>query len=141
MIRASRPRLFVLYLVVAGLLLGLATRVWYLQVKTGTKYVTQATSERLREVIEPSVRGPIVDDIGGPIVDSKSALVVSVSLPTLWKQQDQGAAVLRRLATLLHIKRHQIFRQVHGGSQAAVLARVAVSADSCRPGCPGQDRA
>ncbi len=130
MIPASRSRLFVLYLVVAALLLGLAARVWYLQVKTGTSYVAQATSERLREVVEPSVRGPIVDDIGAPIVDSKSALVVSVSLPALWQQHDSGTAVLRRLAKLLHIKRHQMFREVR-------LCTVGVK-QPCWPGSPYQ---
>ena len=130
MIPASRPRLVVLYLVVAALLLGLATRVWFLQVKTGTRYVAAATSERVREVIEPSVRGPIVDDLGAPIVDSRSALVVSVSLPTLWKQHDQGAAVLRRLAKLLHIKRHKMFREVR-------LCTVGVK-QPCWPGSPYQ---
>ena len=130
MIPASRSRVVVLYLVVAALLFGLATRVWFLQVKTGTRYVAQATSERVREVIKPPVRGPIVDDTGAPIVDSKSALVVSVNLPTLWKQPDQGKPVLRRLAVLLHIKRHEIFREVR-------LCTVGVK-QPCWPGSPYQ---
>jgi penicillin-binding protein 2 len=130
MIRASRPRLFVLYLVVAALLLGLAARVWYLQLRTGTQYVAQATAERMREVVQPSVRGPIVDDLGKPIVDSHSALVVSVSLPALWKQPDGGATVLRRLARLLHTGRHQMFREVR-------LCTVGVS-QPCWPGSPYQ---
>jgi penicillin-binding protein 2 len=129
-IRASRPRLFVLYLVVAALLLGLATRVWYLQLKTGTQYLAQATAERMREVIEPSVRGPILDDLGKPIVDSRSALVVSVSLPTLQTQPDGGTAVLRRLARLLHTGAHQISREVR-------LCTVGVS-QPCWPGSPYQ---
>src|SRR5215472_16431518 len=130
MIPASRPRLIVLYLVVAALLLGLATRVWYLQVKGGTVYTAQASSERLREVIQPAVRGQITDDLGAPIVDSRSALVVSVSMPTLWKQPHGGAAILRRLAKLLHIGRHQIFRDVR-------LCTVGVS-QPCWPGSPYQ---
>jgi len=130
MIRASRPRLFVLYLVVAALLLGLATRVWYLQLKTGTQYTAQATAERMRVVIQPSVRGPIVDDLGKPIVDSRSALVVSVSLPALWNQPDGGATVLRRLARLLHAGSRQMLRQVR-------LCTVGVS-QPCWPGSPYQ---
>lgn len=130
MIPASRRRLFVLYLVVAALLLGLATRVWYLQVKTGSQYVAQATSERIREVIQPSVRGPIVDDLGSPIVDSRSALVVSVSMPTLWQQADSGAAVLGRLASLLHIRKHRLLQQVR-------LCTVGVG-QPCWPGSPYQ---
>src|SRR5262245_46062114 len=112
MIRASRWRLFVLSLVVAALLLGLTARVWYLQVNMGSEYKAQATAERVKEVIQPSVRGPIVDDIGRAIVDSHSALVVSVSMPTLWQQADSGAAVLRRLAGLLHIKPRRLLLEV-----------------------------
>ena len=112
MIPASRSRLIVLYVIVAALLLGLGTRVWYLQVRTGTAYLAQANAERAREVIQPSVRGPIVDDTGAPMVDSQSALVVSVSMPTLWKQSDGGAAVLGRLARLLHVRHRRLLREV-----------------------------
>jgi penicillin-binding protein 2 len=128
MIRASRPRVYVLYLVVAAMLLGLGTRVWYLQLKTGTQYLAQATAERVREVIQPSVRGPIVDDLGQPIVDSRTALVVSVSLPALWRQPDGGATVLRRLANLLHSSRRQIVREVR-------LCTVGIG-QPCWPGSP-----
>jgi len=130
MIPASRPRLIVLYLALAALLLGLATRVWYLQVKSGTVYTAQASSERLREVIQPAVRGQITDDLGAPIVDSRSALVISVSMPTLWKQPHSGAAILRRLALLLHMGRHRIFREVR-----LCTARVR---QPCWPGSPYQ---
>lgn len=130
MMRASRPRLAVLYVVVAALLLGLGVRVWYLQVKSGTSYVTQAASERVREVIQPPVRGPIVDDQGAPIVDSRSKLVVSVSLPALWRQPDGGSAVLRRLSALLHIKRGKLAKQVR-------LCTAGVS-QPCWPGSPYQ---
>jgi len=102
LIAASRPRLVVICLVVAGLLAGLVARVWYLQLRTGTSYVALAKAEQLREVIEPAIRGPIVDDTGAPLVNSRPELVVSVSLPALWNQGDGGAAVLRRLAHLLH---------------------------------------
>ena len=130
MIPASRPRLIVLYLVVAALLLGLGARVWYLQVRTGSAYLTQANAERVREVIQPSVRGPIVDDIGTPMVDSHSALVVSVSMPELWKQRDGGAAVLSRLGRLLHISHRRLLREVR-------LCTAGVS-QPCWPGSPYQ---
>jgi penicillin-binding protein 2 len=129
-IPASRARLVVLYLAVAALLAGLGVRVWYLQVKTGTRYTALATSERVREVVEPSVRGPILDDIGAPMVDSHSELVVAVSLPTLWKQSDSGTAELRRLAALLHIRRGKMLREVR-------LCTAGVR-QPCWPGSPYQ---
>src|SRR5579875_1274874 len=98
MIPASRRRLVALCLAIAALFATLAVRVWYLQVRSGSQYVALATSERVREVIEPAVRGPIVDDTGQPIVASRPALVISVSLPALWAQPGGGAAVLGRLA-------------------------------------------
>jgi penicillin-binding protein 2 len=101
-----------LYLVVAALLAVLGFRVWYLQVKTGPVYVAQAAAERVRQVIEPSVRGAITDDIGAPIVDSRPAMVVSVSMPVLWKQSDGGVAELRRLASLLRIRQRTLLREV-----------------------------
>jgi penicillin-binding protein 2 len=112
MIPASRPRLIVLSVVVAAMLAGLLVRVWYIQVKSGTAYVAAASSERVRQVIEPPVRGPVLDDLGSPIVNSHPALVVSVSLPRLWQLSDGGASVLRRLAGLLHIKPSAMTRGV-----------------------------
>ncbi len=130
MIPVSRPRLIVLIFVIMAMLLGLLTRVWYLQVKSSSAYAAQASAERAREVIEPPTRGPILTDTGSPIVDSNPALVVSVSMPTLWKMSDGGASVLRRLAALLHIKQATMMREVR-------LCTVGVS-QPCWPGSPYQ---
>ena len=43
MIPVSRPRLLVLYLVVAAMLAGLLTRVWFLQVKSAPAFASQAS--------------------------------------------------------------------------------------------------
>jgi penicillin-binding protein 2 len=130
MIPASRPRLIVLYVVVAAIMLGLLTRVWYIQVKSGSAYAAAASAERVRQVIQPSVRGPILDDIGSPIVGSRPALVISVSLPALSKLSDGGASVLVRLAALLHINKHTLVREVR-------ICTVGVS-QPCWPGSPYQ---
>jgi penicillin-binding protein 2 len=112
MIAASRRRLFFLYLVVAALLLGLLVRTWYLQVKTGPGYVAMASSERERVVIEPADRGPILDDLGAPMIDAAPALVISVNLPTMWRQKDGGASMIARLAALLHRQPSSIKRVI-----------------------------
>ncbi len=103
MIRASRGRLAVLYLVVASLLIGLGARVWYLQVLHRTSYVALANEDQVRNVIEPSVRGDIVDDTGHPLVDNRSELVISVNMASLSQAADGGTAELRRLASLLNM--------------------------------------
>jgi penicillin-binding protein 2 len=130
MIPASRPRLIVLSVVVAAMLAGLLARVWYIQVKSGTAYVAASNSERVRQVIEPPVRGPVLDDIGTPIVNSHPALVISVSLPRLWQLSDGGASVLRRLAGLLHINPRTMTREVR-------LCTATVG-QPCWPGSPYQ---
>jgi len=103
MIPASRRRLAVLYLVIASLLIGLGARVWYLQVMTRTAYVALANQDQVRDVVQPSVRGEIVDDTGRPLVDNRSALVVSVNMAQESQARDGGVAELRRLALLLHM--------------------------------------
>ncbi len=130
MIPASRPRLIVLYVIVAALLLGLLSRVWFLQVKSNPAYAAQASSERVRQVIEPSVRGPILDDTGTPIVNSHPALVISVSMPTLWKLPDGGKAVLDRLASLLGVSPRKMRLETR-------LCTVGVK-QPCWPGSPYQ---
>ena len=104
MIPASRRRLAVLYLVVTSLLIGLGARVWYLQVIARPGYVALANQDQVRDIIEPSVRGEIVDDTGTPMVDNRSALVVSVDMASLSQAADGGAAELRRLASLLGMR-------------------------------------
>jgi penicillin-binding protein 2 len=103
MIPASRRRLAVLYLVVAALLIGLGGRVWYLQVMTRTAYVNLANQDQVRDIVDPSVRGQIVDDTGVPMVDNRSALVISVNMALVSQTAGQGAPELSNLAALLHM--------------------------------------
>ncbi|MGE5289421.1 MAG: penicillin-binding protein 2 [Micromonosporaceae bacterium] len=101
MIRASRRRVVVLYVLVGALLFTLGGRVWYIQVMSGAAYTKLAANNQTRSVIIPPVRGLILDDLGRPLVRNRSSLVVSVQPTTLAKLSDRGAAVLERLAHLL----------------------------------------
>ncbi|HEY5359998.1 MAG TPA: penicillin-binding protein 2 [Streptosporangiaceae bacterium] len=103
MIRASRRRLVVLYVVLGALLLGLGARAWFLQVATHGSYVALANQDRIRNIIQPPVRGTIVDDNGAPLVSNRSELTVSVNMADLSQQGDGGVAELRRLAALLGV--------------------------------------
>ena len=112
MIPASRRRLAVLYLIVASLLIGLGGRVWYLQVMTRTAYVDLANQDQVRDIVEPSVRGQIVDDTGAPMVNNRSALVVSVNMAVVSQTRAQGAPELRKLAALLGVRDKVLMQQV-----------------------------
>ena len=104
MIPASRRRLVVLNIVVAALLVGLGGRLWYLQVMTGTAYASLARQDQVRNVIVPSVRGQILDDLGQPLVGEKSSLVVSANMAVVSRQPGGGTAELRDLARLLGMR-------------------------------------
>lgn len=103
MIPVTRRRLPAVYLALAALLAGLGWRVWDLQVTKHVAYVALANQDRIRSVIQPAVRGQILDDTGAPIVSNHSSMVVSVNMAALSQQPDGGAAELRRLAALLGI--------------------------------------
>jgi penicillin-binding protein 2 len=103
MIPASRRRLAVIYLIVAGMLGALGFRLWYLQVMNGTTYRTLAAQTQDRTVVVPAVRGEILDDSGVPLVKNKASLVVSVNMMQLSQQSDGGRAVLHRLSGLLQM--------------------------------------
>ncbi len=104
MIPASRWRLAGLYLVVAALLLVLGGRLWTLQVTDHAHYVSLATQDRIRDVVQPSVRGEIVADNGQPLVDERSTLEITVNMSVVSQQPGGGTAELDRLAALLRIK-------------------------------------
>jgi hypothetical protein len=91
-IPASRRRLVVLNIVVAALLVGLGGRLWYLQVMTGTAYASLARQDQVRNVIVPSVRGQILDDLGQPLVGEEGAAL----------HRRGAAAVLGRVALPAH---------------------------------------
>ena len=129
-IPASRRRLVAIMVIVAGLLGVLGGRLWYLQVQTRSTYVALASQDRIREIVEPSVRGKILDDTGQPMVSNQSALVVAVNMVTLQQQTDGGAAELARLARLLNVTDKVMQERVR-------LCTVGVP-QPCWPGSPYQ---
>ena len=68
MIPASKWRLISVTLVVVGLLAVLGARLWYLQVDTRGTYVAESAQDRIRTIVQPPVRGEILDDTGQPMV-------------------------------------------------------------------------
>jgi penicillin-binding protein 2 len=103
-IPASRARLVTIALLVFALLAVLGARLWYLQVTTRANYTSLASQDQIRYVVEPAVRGEILDDTGQPIVQNQSSLTVSVNLATLSTEADGGTSELARLAKLLGMK-------------------------------------
>ncbi|MFE9333736.1 penicillin-binding protein 2 [Streptomyces sp. NPDC006925] len=101
--RSSRVtiRLVAIQILVLSLLLTLGGRLWYLQIRNGDEYQKEAKGNHVQQVVEPATRGSILDARGVPIADNETRLVVSASRTELMKQDDDGKAVLERLAKVL----------------------------------------
>ena len=104
MIPRSRRRLFGLYVLTVAAVVVLGGRLWYLQVLDTTQYKALAQVNQTRSIVVPAVRGAITDDTGSPLVRNQTEMVVSVNMLDLSQQTtDNGAAVLKKLAPLLHL--------------------------------------
>jgi penicillin-binding protein 2 len=78
-------------------------RLWYVQVKSHKSYIALANDDRIRDIIQPSVRGQIYSDNGTPLVTDSASLTITVNMAVL-NQQADSTAELNRLAGLLGIK-------------------------------------
>jgi penicillin-binding protein 2 len=82
-------------------MLALTGRLFYLQVAAGLKYQDAALSIQSRDVVNPAVRGAIVDSSGIPLVMDRPGMVISVDRSKIDKLPDKGVQVLARVAKLV----------------------------------------
>ncbi|MDQ0713364.1 penicillin-binding protein 2 [Streptomyces luteogriseus] len=94
-------RLVVIQVLVLSLLLTLGGRLWYLQIREGAAYAKEASGNHVQQVVQPAVRGSILDARGVAIADNETRLVVSASRTDLLKMKDDGKEVLTKLAGVL----------------------------------------
>ncbi|MFE2941120.1 penicillin-binding protein 2 [Streptomyces sp. NPDC059255] len=105
-------RLVVIQVLVFSLLLTLGGRLWYLQVRNGQEYTDEAKNNHVQQVIQPAVRGSILDTRGVPLADNETRLVVSVSRTEMMKMKDDGKGVLTALAEVLGMKPQDVMAKV-----------------------------
>ncbi|MFJ9028849.1 penicillin-binding protein 2 [Streptomyces sp. NPDC102274] len=105
-------RLIIIQVLVFSLLLTLGGRLWYLQVRNGKEYTDEAKNNHVQQVVQPAVRGSILDSRGIPLADNETRLVVSTSRTELMKMEDKGVAVLTRLADVLDMKPKDVMDKV-----------------------------
>ncbi|MGW6687496.1 penicillin-binding protein 2 [Streptomyces sp. NPDC054961] len=94
-------RLVMIQIVVFSLLLTLGGRLWYLQIRNGQEYTDEAKNNNTQQVVQPAVRGEILDSRGVPLADNETRMVVSASRTELSKMKDRGKEVLTHLAGVL----------------------------------------
>ncbi|MFC7220265.1 penicillin-binding protein 2 [Streptomyces polyrhachis] len=105
-------RLVALQILVMSLLLTLGGRLWFLQIRNGDEYQSKANGNHVQQVIEPAPRGAILDARGVPLADNETRLVVSASRSELMQEDDDGAAVLGRLAAVLKLDAEEVRNRV-----------------------------
>ncbi|WSP91475.1 penicillin-binding protein 2 [Streptomyces sp. NBC_01233] len=112
--RTSRVqnRLVVIQIVVFSLLLTLGGRLWYLQIRNGQEYTDEAKNNHVQQVVQPAVRGSILDSRGVPLADNATHLVVSASRTELLTMKDKGKSVLTRLAGVLGVDAQEVIDKV-----------------------------
>lgn len=101
-------RLVVIQILVLSLLGTLGGRLWYLQIREGDAYAKEASGNHVQRVVQPAVRGSILDARGVPIADNETRLVVSASRTDLLKMDDDGKDVLTKLAGVLGMKPKEV---------------------------------
>ena len=105
-------RLVVIQVLVISLLGTLGGRLWYLQIRNGQEYTDEAKSNHVQQVVQPAVRGSILDARGVPLADNETRLVVSASRTELLKMKDDGKAVLTKLAGVLGMDPEEVMLKV-----------------------------
>ncbi|NXY95099.1 penicillin-binding protein 2 [Streptomyces sp. BR123] len=105
-------RLVVIQVVVFSLLLTLGGRLWYLQIRNGQEYTDEAKNNHVQQVVQPAVRGSILDARGVPLADNETRMVVSASRTELSKMKDRGKDVLTRLAGVLGMPPENVVNSV-----------------------------
>jgi penicillin-binding protein 2 len=105
-------RLIVIQVLVISLLITLGGRLWFLQIRNGTEYAREASGNHVQQVVQPAVRGSVLDARGVPLADNETRLVVSASRTKLLKMPDDGKAVLTKLAGVLGLTPKEVMERV-----------------------------
>src|SRR5436190_23660830 len=87
-------------------------RLWYLQVLSGDKYLTEARNNQQRKIKVEAPRGEIVDRDGRVLVDNRTGLAVKVTPDKLPRNRHRRRLVYHRLARLLGMPASRIARSV-----------------------------
>ena len=110
-IEGSRVRLTVIGVIVMFLFSALFARLWFLQVASDTNYAAAATSNRMRVVYEPALRGRILDRNGKPIVDNEPVDVITFDRHKEMTT-DERKLVVGRLGQQLGVTAEEIEKRI-----------------------------
>ncbi|MEX0592848.1 MAG: penicillin-binding protein 2 [Nitriliruptoraceae bacterium] len=110
-------RLTFLSVIAVVLFVALFSRLWFLQVLAGDRYVALADTNRLRTVVTEPPRGDILAVDGTSLVRNRPALAVSADRQVLLTEDDEprdaeAERVIGRLAELLAFDTDEVMRRL-----------------------------
>jgi penicillin-binding protein 2 len=110
--RRTPRRLGIVVALVTSMMLTLFARLYYVQLLDPNKPVQTAHLTHNGNIVVPAPRGLIVDAQGRPLVANTSVQAITVSRDLLQRRRDKGAAVLTKLAGLLHTSEAQLAKEI-----------------------------
>ena len=127
------PQLALRVAVMAGIALAMFAivffRLWYLQVLSGDKYLTQANDNRVRDIVVPAPRGDVIDRNGTVLVDNRISIAVQIEPQKLPPPGPRRAALYRRLGRVIGLSPARIAREVVRQHTALPYAMITVKQD------------
>src|SRR3954447_15757485 len=108
-------------------------RLWYLEVLSGDKYLSEARNNQQREIKVEAPRGQIVDRNGRLLVENRTGLAVKVTPDKLPHNARKRRAVYRRLGRLLGMRPRRIERAVAKQFKALPFSAATVKQDVSGP--------
>jgi penicillin-binding protein 2 len=108
-------------------------RLWYLQVLSGDKYLSEANNNQVRELKVQAPRGEIVDREGRVLVDNRTGLAVKVTPDKLPEGRPERRALYRRLGRVLGLGPKRIGRHVSRQLKALPFSTATVKQDVSLP--------
>jgi penicillin-binding protein 2 len=104
-------------------------RLWYLQVLSGDKYLSEANNNQVREIKVQAPRGEIVDREGRVLVDNRTGLAVKLTPDKLPGNRRERRVLYRRLGRVLGLRSRRIARNVSRQLNALPFSTATVKQD------------
>jgi penicillin-binding protein 2 len=108
----SARRFTIIVVLVASMVVTLIARLYYVQLLDPNKPQQTAGMLHPGEVVIPAPRGLILDSTGRVLVDNTSTSVMTIDQDRVDVLPDHGAAVLARVARLLHVDQARLAAEI-----------------------------
>ena len=132
--RSFQARLWVFVVLVVALMGTLLARLTVVQIAEHDDYARAAATVNTRVIVQPAIRGRILDAARKPLADNTSAASVTVERAALLAARDGGRDLIGRVAVLLGMPFAQLWGKTHlCGTAGAPRAPVCFNGSPYQP--------